>query len=195
MRNLVKAPLQLVTFPGFLELPSRKRLPHIAGAATVALACIYALSPYLALWSLSTALRTHDAQALARHIDWSALSSSLKAETIDALVGPPPAEDDLPDFGTSFASNAVSHAIDTRLTPELLMTMTSQIMKASPGNASLLQTSHLKELYTRLSAHFISPTRFEAGLATRPGQRPTIVHMKFEHWHWKIIQFELPRAV
>ncbi|GBQ83174.1 DUF2939 domain-containing protein [Asaia krungthepensis] len=157
---------------------------------TVALICIYALSPYLALWSLSSALRNHDTTTLAQHIDWSALTTSLKAEAIDALIGPPPAADDLPDFGSSFASGAVSHAIDTRLTPDLIMTFATQ-MTAMPAHRV---APSLRELYSRLSAHFVSPLRFEAGLVTSPGQKPAIVHMKFEQWRWKITEIDLPKS-
>ncbi|WP_162922354.1 MULTISPECIES: DUF2939 domain-containing protein [Asaia] len=183
-------PVELATFPDRLSWPSSRKLPHIAGALMVALVCIYALSPYLALWSLSSALRTHDTTTLAQHIDWSALTTSLKTEAIDALIGPPPAADDLPDFGSSFATSAVSHAIDTRLTPELLMTFASQMVTGHQPAASL----SMSQLYSRLSAHFVSPLRFEAGLVTTPGQKPAIVHMKFEQWHWKITQLDLPKA-
>lgn len=191
MRDPAGVPYEAAAFSERLTWPSFKRMPHIMGALFVALACIYALSPYLALWSLSSALRSHDTITLSQHIDWSALSTNLKAEAIDALIGPPPAADDLPDFGSSFASNAVSHAIDTRLTPELLMTMASQMVD-TPRTAPV---SSLRQLYARLSAHFVSPLRFEAGLVTAPGQRPTIVHMKFEQWRWKITGFDIPKAI
>ncbi|GBQ13335.1 hypothetical protein AA21291_1473 [Swaminathania salitolerans LMG 21291] len=183
-------PAEFAPAPFRLALPSLRRTPHIAGALFVALACIYALSPYLALWSLSSALRSHDTDTLAQHIDWSALSASLKSDTLETLLGPPPAEDDLPDFGTSFASGAVSHAIDTHLTPETLMTMASQMIHA-PASAP---APGLMALYARISAHFVSPLRFEAGLITGPGGKPTIVHLKFEQWRWKITRFDIPKA-
>lgn len=191
MRDPAGVPYEVAAFSERLTWPSIKRMPHVLGAVFVALACIYALSPYLALWSLSSALRSHDAITLSQHIDWSALSTNLKAEAIDALIGPPPAADDLPDFGSSFASNAVSHAIDTRLTPELLMTVASQMVNAPRATPSF----SIRQLYDRISAHFVSPLRFEARLVTMPGQKPTIVHMKFEQWRWKITGFDLPRSV
>lgn len=191
MRDPAGVPFEADAFAERLTWPSLKRMPHAVGAVFVAMACIYALSPYLALWSLSSALRSHDAISLSQHIDWSALSTNLKAEAIDALIGPPPSADDLPDFGSSFASNAVSHAIDTRLTPELLMTMASQMVNTSHATPSL----SIRQLYDRISAHFVSPLRFEAGLVTMPGQKPTIVHMKFEQWRWKITGFDIPKTV
>lgn len=190
MRDPAGLPAELFSVPARLTWPSFRRAPHALGAFTVALVCIYALSPYLALWSLSAALRTHDTDTLAQHVDWSALTSSLKAEAVDAIVGPPPAADDLPDFGSSFATGAVSHAIDTRLTPELLMGFAGQLIdgqKTSP-------VPSVSELYNRLSAHFVAPAEFEAGLVMAPGQKPTMVHMKFEQWHWKITRLDLPKA-
>ncbi|WP_459774253.1 DUF2939 domain-containing protein [Asaia astilbis] len=191
MRNSAGMSFGLSALSERVRVPSLRRTPHLAGVFFVAMACIYAVSPYLALWSLSSAFRSHDTATLSEHIDWSALSTSLKADAIDALIGPPPAADDLPDFGTSFASDAVSHAIDTRLTPELLMTMASQMMPAPKAALSF----SLRQLYDRLSAHFVSPLCFEAGVITTPGRRPTIVHMKFEQWRWKITGLDIPRSV
>lgn len=191
MRDPAGLPAELLTLPDRLTWPSFRRVPHVIGALTVALICIYALSPYLALWSLSSALRAHDTGTLAQHVDWSALTSNLKAEAIDALVGPPPAADDLPDFGTSFASGAVSHAIDTRLTPELLMSFASQMVSGQKP----VPTAGLAALYGRLSAHFVSPAGFEAGIVMAPGQKPTVVHLKFEQWHWKITRLDIPKPV
>ncbi|RUT24647.1 hypothetical protein C0V97_15250 [Asaia sp. W19] len=191
MRDPAGLPFEFAAFSGRMTWPSAKRTPHVLGALLVALTCIYALSPYLALWSISSALRSHDTMSLAQHIDWSALSTNLKAEAIDALIGPPPAADDLPDFGSSFATGAVSHAIDTHLTPELMMTMASQMV----GTAAPTRSYSIKSLYERLSAHFTSPTRFDAGMVMTPGQKPTIVHMKFEQWRWKITSLDLPKAI
>ncbi|WP_084294719.1 DUF2939 domain-containing protein [Asaia prunellae] len=191
MRDPAELPFDVAAFQTRLTWPSRKRVPHIFGALFVATACIYALSPYLALWSLSSALRNHDTVTLSQHIDWSALTSNLKTEAVDELIGPPPAADDLPDFGSSFATSAVSHAIDTRLTPETLMTMASQMISTT----ATPPTFGLRELYNRLSAHFVSPQCFDASLATTPGHKPTIVHMKFEQWRWKITGFDLPKTI
>ncbi|AQS87823.1 hypothetical protein NCH01_08700 [Neoasaia chiangmaiensis] len=159
---------------------------HWFGAFFLAVICAYALSPFMALWSIDGALKSHDANTLATHIDWSALTDSLKQQTISAINGPAAAADDLPDFGSSFATSAVSHAIDTRLTTDSLLTMATQMMPAGQQPASW------RDLWSKFSARFVGLTGFEARLASRPGQAPTTVHMKFEHWHWKVTRLELP---
>lgn len=191
MRDPAGLPAELLSVPARLTWPSFRRAPHALGALTVAMVCIYALSPYLALWSLSSALRAHDTNSMAQHIDWDALTSSLKAEAVDAIVGPPPAADDLPDFGSSFATGAVSHAIDAHLTPELVMGFAAQMIDGQKATS----LPSVTELYNRLSAHFIAPAEFEAGLVMVPGQQPTMVHMKFEHWQWKVTRLDIPKAV
>ncbi|GEL65104.1 DUF2939 domain-containing protein [Kozakia baliensis] len=188
MRHLTK--LQFKTADGPTFSRSRySRLPHAFGMAMLTIICIYALSPYIALWSINNALRSHDAQTLSSHIDWSALTHSLKEESVAAILGPPPAADDLPDFGSSFATNAVSHAIDTRLTPDTLLSLAGQLIPSNKGS-----TGSPSDILSHLSAHFVALTRFEARVTTTPGQAPTVVHMKFEHWRWQITRLEMPQA-
>ncbi|WP_231875976.1 hypothetical protein [Gluconobacter japonicus] len=44
-----------------------------------------------------------------------------------------------------------------------------------------------------LHAHFVSLNKFEAQV-DQPGQTPFVLHMKFEHWGWKITRFDLPQS-
>ncbi|EHH68274.1 hypothetical protein GMO_10440 [Gluconobacter morbifer G707] len=100
-------------------------------------------------------------------------------------------DDELPDFGSSFAGQVVSNAIDTHLTPATLMTTAHQIM---PRNIGEQTASGLLGALQGIHAHFVSPTRFEARV-DQTGQTPFVLHMKFEHWGWKITRFEMPAAV
>ncbi|GAN53473.1 hypothetical protein Tasa_010_020 [Tanticharoenia sakaeratensis NBRC 103193] len=171
----------------------RRRSPRGTTRIGSGFACFclgaYALSPYIALWSIDSAIRTHDPARLAAHIDWSALNGSLKSDTIAAIVGPPPGADDLPDFGSSFASTAVSNAIDTQLNTQELLDMAGKMMPAdarsAPGYAAL----------ARVHARFVAPARFEASVPGPANETPMVVHLKFEHWHWKITRLEMPQAM
>ncbi|MBU2654282.1 DUF2939 domain-containing protein [Acidomonas methanolica] len=162
------------------------RSSHLMLAGAVAVLATYLLSPFLALWTINGAVRTHDAHLLSTHIDWSALNTNLKQQTIDAILGPPPEADDLPDFGSAFATTAISHAIDTRLTPSALLGMATQLM---PKDGEPIGWA---TLFTRFSARFEGVTRFKAEVDAPDGRTQAIVHLKFEHWHWQVTRVDLP---
>jgi len=146
----------------------------------------------MALWSIESAIKTRNCGQLSAHIDWTSLNRSLKTDCATAIAGPPAAADDLPDFGTSFASNAVSNAIDTKLTPDTVLSVADQMMPKPDARA--VPEFSLAAL-SRLSAHFVSPARFEAAVSGAGGQPQMVVHLKFEHWHWKITRLEMPTQV
>jgi len=165
---------------------SRRRTLCTAGISVML--AVYALSPLMALWSINQALRSNDPALLASHIDWSALSANLKEQTIARLMGPPPEEDDLPDFGSSFATTAVSHAIDTRLTPTALIGMASRLMPQDGGTISWRSALH------RASVWFEGPNRFRARIYSPEGATQAVVHLQFEHWRWQITRVDIPTA-
>ncbi|AFW02303.1 hypothetical protein BAR24_12345 [Gluconobacter oxydans] len=146
----------------------------------------YAISPYLALWDIDRAMKGNNPARLVPHVDWTSLTHSLKEQ----FKPPAPASDDeLPDFGSSFADNAISNAIDTELSPGTLMTTAHQLMPA--GGA--VSSGGGWPVWGGLHAHFVSLSKFEAQV-DQPGQTPFVLHMKFEHWGWKITRFELPQS-
>ncbi|CAI9122054.1 DUF2939 domain-containing protein [Brytella acorum] len=171
--------------PRALPVPRRH---HMAVAAFLVVVVTYALSPFMALWSVNDALLAHNAGALSSHIDWSALNANLKKDTITEILGPPPTNDDLPDFGSAFAADAVSHAIDTRLTPNMILDLAARMMP--PSSRSVSWTS----LLSSISAHFTGPDRFEARLYSASGKPEGILRMKFEHWRWQITSVTMPKA-
>ena len=92
----------------------------------------YAASPYVALWRMSVALRSHDVASLRSEIDWSRVRDGLKQELTGALpdadqptieaVKPASvttaSDDELPEFGESFAKTAVGNVVDEDCDPE-----------------------------------------------------------------------------
>lgn len=163
-----------------------RRTRHGIGAGIGAAIVAYAASPYIALWNIDRAARTDNSHALGHYVDWSALTQSLKKEFVPA----PAAGDDLPDFGSSFAGNVVSNAIESDLTPASLLTTAHQYMPAGYGAG---QGGGVTS-WTGLRARFVSLRKFEARIA-EPGRTPFVVHMSFEHWGWKITRLEMPHDV
>ncbi|GBR71764.1 DUF2939 domain-containing protein [Gluconobacter kanchanaburiensis] len=162
----------------------RKVMPRAwqgLGVSAGAVLAAYVVSPYVALWDIDRAMNGNNPSRLAPHVDWASLSHCLKEQ----FSPPVPSEDELPGFGSSFAGQAISNAIDTHLTPATLMTTAHQIMPraaSAPGGLGAWNSLH---------AHFVSLGKFEASM-DQPGQTPFVLHMKFENWSWKITRFEMP---
>ncbi len=171
----------------------------------------YAASPYVALWRLGQALRCHDQATLARSVDWTQVRSGLKVEIADAVDhgtvgGVEPAggasatvkqaslrasADDLPGFGDSFASDAVSNAVDEDVNPANVGSMFGQ---NGPSHMSVLA-----EARSALgSAFFTGLQHFEVRLHTGrdPHDAPVRVRMAFSARHgWRVISVWLPQAM
>ncbi|MBS1067367.1 DUF2939 domain-containing protein [Gluconobacter cerinus] len=157
------------------------------GVTVGAVLAAYAVSPFLALWDIDRAMKGNNPARLIPHVDWSSLAHSLKEQFRPPV---PASDDDLPDFGSSFAGNAISNAIDTELSPATLMSTAHQLM---PAGSSSYSSGGGWPVLGGLHAHFVSLNKFEAQV-DQPGQTPFVLHMKFEHWGWKITRFELPQS-
>ncbi|GBD55886.1 DUF2939 domain-containing protein [Gluconobacter wancherniae] len=155
------------------------------GVSVGAAIAAYAVSPYLALWDIDRALNGNNPGMLAPHVDWSSLTHSLKEEILPPA---PVADDDLPGFGSSFAGAAVSHAIDVQLSPATLLSTARQMIPQGGATGAVLPD------LGSIHAHFVSLGKFEAQV-DQPGRTPFVLHMKFEHWSWKITRFEMPGSV
>ncbi|GBR52633.1 hypothetical protein AA106555_0982 [Neokomagataea thailandica NBRC 106555] len=141
----------------------------------------------MALWTLDGAIEKHDVEILKRHVDWSALSYSLQRKLTDTFSAP--VEDDLPDFGSSFASEAATHVIERSLTPETLFALTDHMLLGHAAPDGLLQKA---VLVVALKAHFTGLRHFVVEF--HPDQQTTYrVYMTFEHWGWRVTQVDLPQ--
>ena len=167
---------------------------------TLALAT-YALSPLVTLWSVASALRHDDVPTLRTALDWRGVRDGLKtdlgvpvslASVRQASVQQASAGgDDLPEFGSSFATTVVSHAVDDVMTPEHLASMLSH---TDPGPAVRAGSSWLDRV-GRIG--FVGPAEFEAAIRLSPdaGAPPVVVTMHVEKWQWKVTRIHLPEQL
>lgn len=87
----------------------------------------------------------------------------LKNQVVDSLIGPPHADDELPEFGSSFASSAVSNAIDEEVRPDKLGTLVDHLMPTPQPGAHVGLYAMLRGVHM----HFTHPGVFEASMVMR----------------------------
>ncbi|MBE7211527.1 MAG: DUF2939 domain-containing protein [Gluconacetobacter diazotrophicus] len=193
--------------------PLRRGCRQVALASFAASALLFAASPLSALWSLADAVQHGNVVALRSGADWSALRVALKGDLADIIhpaatvklasarvaadgAAPVAADDDLPEFGSSFATNVVSNAVDDEVTPEHLL----ELMRPAPasGGASTgAATPSLSAMLHRIAAlRFTAPDRFEAAflLSDQPGADPVRLSMHLEHWRWRVVAVHVAPA-
>lgn len=195
------------------------RMTLLASALVPSAAIVaYAASPYVALYNLGQALRTHDLHALQKAVDWDRVRAGIKQEieaslaadgasparAVGSAVSPPAmtvkavtkvaapaaAADDLPDFGDSFATSAVSQSVDDGCTPAALSAM---IGGATPSSRSRL--GMFAEARRAISwAFFTGPSRFVAMVHPGDGSgEPVRVSMAFSRRAgWRVTKVWLP---
>ena len=197
----------------------RSARPFVISALCLVLALTtYALSPLVTLWSVASALRRDDVPTLRMALDWQGVRDGLKtdlgagapvslasvrqatvrqatvrqASVRQATVRQASAgEDDLPEFGSSFATTLVSHAVDDVMTPEHLASVLSH---TGAGPASRPGLSWLERV-RRIG--FAGPAEFEAAIRMSPddGAPPVVVTMHVEKWQWKVTRIHLPEQL
>ena len=172
------------------------------GCLAMALA-LYAVSPLAALWSVATGLRHEDVGVVRNALDWRAVRTAFK---VDFGGGLPvslasatvvPAQEELPDFGESFATNIVSHVVDDVITPERLVAMLSHTHDDTNRSGKRAEVAGLS-MFERLGhLTFLGPTRFEAAIRVSddPAAEPVRVSMRLEKWQWKITEIHLPEQM
>ncbi|MCE2575670.1 DUF2939 domain-containing protein [Komagataeibacter sp. FNDCR2] len=188
--------LSRMEIPGGVAALRRQQARWVCAGTLAAATSLYAASPFFTLWSITSAVRTHDMGSLNTCLKWESVRSSLKNQVVDGLIGPPHADDELPGFGESFASSAVSNAIDEEVRPDRLGTLVDHLLPQGPASASYHTWSAMVGLLGRVHMHFTHPGVFEASVIM-PGhenETPLRLQMRIHAFQWKIDRVELPAA-
>lgn len=150
----------------------------------------YMTYPYMTLWSISKAMQTHDTKQLLTYLDWQAIKTNLQTDLAHSIQSTPTTNDELPDFGNSFATTAISNAVDLHVTPENLTRFINQI-KEDSSQQHLSIMAALLQSFMDTHIHFMSPTYLKANIIT-PGEQkdPIQMTMQLQHWRWKVTSFK-----
>lgn len=159
---------------------------------------LYVASPFITLFCVAEDLQTHDMTALGRIINWGSLDTSIRQQALAGLhLDTQPPADELPEFGNSFASTAVSNAVDQSVNSANLGTLVDQALPAIPPEASPTLSLHgLTTLLHQTSLRFARLDCFVAELPI-PGhadETPLRVELRIQSWRWKITNVTFPVA-
>ncbi len=182
----------------------RSSRPFATSACCLVLAlAVYAVSPLVTLWGVASALQRDDVSALRVALDWREVRSGLKTD----LGGGAPVslasvrqasarqaaaqQDDLPEFGSSFATTIVSHVVDDVMTPEHLAAMLSRTASDRGDQAEPSMLGRVQRF------GFVSPTEFRAAIRLSPDADapPVVVTMRVEKWQWKVTRVHVPEQL
>ena len=166
--------------PPALRLDQRRHASRLCAGAMAAAGILYLASPYMTLWSMGTALRSHDKAALCSALDWEQVRSGLKNSLgLQRPMQQVSQQDELPGFGESFVSGMASGMIDDDITPQRLGTMLDGLTTRMHGGAATPR------------GYLAGPAHFEARIPVA-GEAPIEITMRIEKWHWKITRIKLP---
>lgn len=157
----------------------------------VLLSGLYISYPYMTLWSITKAIETHNTEKLLTYLDWKSIKKNLQINFAQAIQNTPPSEDDLPDFGNSFAITAVSNAIDHNLTPDNLTKFINQIKQNTTlQDMPLAQT--ILQSFMATHIQFLSPTTLRATVIIPNEQQddPIQMTLQLKKWKWKVTSFK-----
>ncbi len=173
--------------------------PLALSASCLMLALLtYAASPLVTLWCTASALHHNDVRALRMALDWREVRAGLKSDlgagvpiSLASVHQASATQDDLPEFGSSFATTIVSHVVDDVMTPEHLVAMLSRNAANQgdrPGPSMLGRVQHVG---------FVSPTEFEAAirLSSDVEAPPVLVTLRVEKWQWKVTRIHVPEQL
>lgn len=175
--------------------PARKRARVICLASLAASLALYTLSPFMTLWTIAGAVSSHDMVALGHTINWSSLDASIKEQVLNGLnLGKVnQVSDELPEFGSSFATNIVSNAVDTRVTQTNLGSVVDQAMASGPDH---MNAGTVFSAVSHALVRFTAANSFEAQVVL-PGhenETPLRVQLRIERWQWKLTRVDFPTA-
>ncbi|GAN59347.1 DUF2939 domain-containing protein [Acetobacter cibinongensis] len=173
-------------------LPLRQTARKVCIGASVAAFGLYLASPFAALWSISSSIQSHDMKTLGSAINWGLLDASIKQQALSGMHLLQPASDELPEFGSSFASTAVSNAVDVHVSQANLGTLVDEAMPAV--NQTTHDTSALSSLISHASFRFARLDQFEmqVPLPGHQNETPLKVEMRIQNWRWKVTKVEFP---
>ena len=160
---------------------------------------VYAAYPYLALYRLGEALRTHDLDAVETKVDWVRLRQGVKDDVNAALVAKvmPEDGDSFAAFGLALAGKLASPVVDASITPTSLAavatadrpTLTALITRI------YVSTSPDKPLPQLVGSSFDGLTTFEATAMPRGAEgegRAIRLRFELEGGYWTLTRIHLP---
>lgn len=177
--------------------PVRPRFRGKLIAVLVGVFLFYAASPYYSVWRLGEAIRAHDMPALAGHVDFEAVRSSLRKQIRDHFLGTlnDKQKQRLTEFFRTAVNDPLDQLLDAYITPEGISSLISD--PAPVKNATSI--SSLPSLSG--AGKEINWSRFQHAFFTSPGDFAVDhegIKLRFrlhaDGWKLHAIDLQLPPA-
>lgn len=172
----------------------RKTLCAIVVLAALALA--WSAWPFFTLYELSRAVRTADAGAMERRVDFPALRRSLGAQlgqTYARLTGARP-----DGLIIATAGSIVDPLVARLVAPDVLADILrhgwpKKMLPAAPPNIEAPNLQSLGDVWRLYAASDYGIGRFRLGLPlTAPANRQFRLHLDLRNWRWNLTGLDLP---
>lgn len=158
---------------------------------------LYVAYPYFTLWSISKAIQTHNTEYLAKSLNWHSIQDHLKTNLTQDFNNTTNTNDDLPEFGNSFAATAISNAIDHHINNTSLHILLNYISPPNlPDPSPLKNKQNALQIFMSSHIYFSSPLTLHAKIMLPYEKAPPLrITMKFQKWQWKITNINLPQEI
>jgi len=170
----------------------------LALAVLLALGAWIAAGPWLAINAIGDAIRANDARALAEHVDFPALRTSLKHQLADRVVraaGSEVQSSVLGAFGITLATGATSVAVDATVNPlGLAALLEGRAVWRQVGNDFAPPDPDVpaRDPFEGASYRYESLSRFTATMPDQDGT-PMVVVLDRQGLRWRLTDVRLPR--
>lgn len=180
--------------------PGLRRLGWLTAAVLIALLAWTASGPWRAIEGIRQAVKTEDARALARHVDFPALRASLKPQVQDRIVraaGADMQSGAFGAFGLSVATGLAGGLVDAMVTPVGLGALMEgrKVWNRVGGipPPSRTDTSAQRDPLPDPRLRFESLSRMSATVTLDDGSELVLVLTR-RHTRWRLSEIRLPPA-
>ncbi|MGK5055630.1 DUF2939 domain-containing protein [Janthinobacterium sp. LB2P49] len=180
-----------------------KKITIAAAAADIVIAVTVYASPYYSLHQIETALAERNADALAAHVDFPALRTSVKtqleasmASSIEATAG---SGNPLAALGQSIASAMLGKMVDTMVSPAGVVALVnkSAVSPQADANTSANMDAPADGAQKKAdySAGYAGVNTFVVRAKDGNAQEGALVLLRHGVWGWKLSSIEIASAM
>ncbi|AQR72015.1 hypothetical protein BZG29_16060 [Janthinobacterium sp. LM6] len=170
-----------------------------AAVAAIAIAATAYASPYYTLHQIKTALAERNADALAAHVDFSALRASVKtqleasmARSIEATAG---SGNPLAALGQSIASAMLGKMVDTMVSPAGVVALVNKSAVSPQASNTADGPADGARKKADYSAGYAGLNTFIVRAKDGNAQEGALVLLRHGVWGWKLSSIEIASAM
>ncbi|UQV43836.1 DUF2939 domain-containing protein [Janthinobacterium lividum] len=176
-----------------------KKITIAAAVAVIAVAVTAYASPYYALHQIKAALAERNAEALAAHVDFPALRTSVKtqleasmARSIEATAG---SGNPLAALGESIASAMLGKMVDTMVSPAGVVALVNKSAVSPQADANTDAPADGAQKKANYSAGYAGVNTFIVRAKDGNAQEGALVLLRHGVWGWKLSSIEIASAM